>query len=236
MVLNRIQVEAIERYLKKSGIESRMIYEDFLDHLCSITEQKMSEGVDFEDAFGLAVAYLPYSEIKTTEEYTLKLLNMETSFSRRISLLATIPFVLFGISWALSNSAFYVPLFVDTFLFYSSIITMFVMFSIGWVKDFPRWSIPSIGFCLLFSLFFMSVAIPSISRELLGLWAWLPFLITIAVSIAIKPSLKPLKMLGKRIKEEPALVLFALYGFAPFILFLTFDSRPGFGLSAVLRA
>ena len=223
MTLNKLQVKEVKRYLKKNKIESRLIFGDFLDHLCCMIEQNISEGASFEDSLKIAFNQLPGYEIKTIEMYTLKLLNMETSFSSRTSLLATIPFGLFGLAWAFSNTGFNVPQFIRLFVFWTTMISMFVLLGIGWIKNFPRWSFPAIGFCLLFSMFFMMMVISDPIDDDLGLWAWIPLLITLIISLIFKPSIEPIKKIIERIKEEPALILFALYGFAPFFVLILCD-------------
>jgi hypothetical protein len=223
MTLNKSQVKEIKQYLKKNNIESRLIFGDFLDHLCCMIEQKISEGASFEDSLQASFSQLPGYEMKTIETYSLKILNMETSFSSRTSLLATIPFGLFGLSWAFSNSGFNAPALIQMFLFIISVISMFVLLGIGWIKNFPRWSFPAIGFCLLFSMFFMMMVISNLSDGILGLWAWTPLLITLIISLIIRPSSEPIKKIIERIKEEPALILFALYGFVPIFIWILSD-------------
>ncbi|MBP1671024.1 MAG: hypothetical protein H6Q22_596 [Bacteroidetes bacterium] len=222
-MLNELQVKQVERYLRKNNIESRLIFGDFLDHLCCMIEQNMSEGASFEDSLQASFSQLPGYEIKTIETYTLKLLNMETSFSSRTSLLATIPFGLFGLAWALSNSGFNVPGLIQMILFITSVISMFVLLGIGWINNFPRWSFPAIGFCLLLSVFLMMVVISGLSDGVLGLWAWTPLLITLIISLSFKPSIEPIKKIIERIREEPALILFALYGITPIFVWILCD-------------
>jgi hypothetical protein len=100
---------------------------------------------------------------------------------------------------------------------------MIVLLCVGWIKDFPYWSFPAVGFCLLFSAFFMMVAIPNFSDGLLGFWAWIPLLIMLVICLMFKPSIVPIKKLFAKIKKEPALLLFTLYGFAPFFISLFCD-------------
>lgn len=223
MMLNESQVKKVEYYLRNNGIESKLILGDFLDHVCCIIEQQMDSGLSFEESLISSFDRLPISEIKNIELFTLKLLNMETSFSFRTSLLATIPFGLFGIAWAVSNSGLNIPNFIEMFSFIAAVLSMFALLCVGWVKDFPRWSFPAVGFCLLFSAFFMMVKIPDFSDNLLGFWAWIPLLITLSICLMFKPSVTPMKKLFNKIKAEPALLLFILYGFAPFFVFLFYD-------------
>ena len=222
MELNKSQVKKVENYLHEIGIENSLTIDDFLDHLCCMIEQRMHEGFSFEESFDYTINELNYSKIKEIELFTLKLINMETSFSSRTSLLATIPFGLFGIAWAISNSGLGIPSFIEYFMFVASILAMFILLGMGWIKNFPRWSFPAIGFCLFSSICFMMISIPSKDEDL-GLWALFPLLITLVISLMFNPTLKPIKQLAQKIKEEPTLLLFALYGFAPFVLFLFYD-------------
>jgi hypothetical protein len=223
MTLNKLQVKEVKRCLKNNKIESRLISGDFLDHLCCMVEQNISEGASFEDAMRAALIQFPESEMKAIETCTLKILNMETSFSSRTSLLATIPFGLFGLSWAFSNSGLNVPALIQMFLFITSVISMFVLLGIGWIKNFPRWSFPAVGFCLLLSVFLMMVSIPGLSDDVLGFWAWTPLLITLVISLIIRPGIESIKKFIERTKEEPALILFALYGFVPVFVWILSD-------------
>ena len=223
MELNESQVYKVENYLHEIGIENRLTVDDFLDHICCMIEQRMNDGFSFEKSLDFAINELNYNKIKAIELFTLKLINMETSFSSRTSLLATIPFGLFGIFQAISNSGLGVPLFIVYFMLMASVLAMFTLLGIGWTKNFPRWSFPAIGFCLLSSVFFMMITIPSLKEDDLGYWALFPLFITLVVSLMFNPTVKPIQQFVKKIKEEPALLLFALYGFAPFFLFICFD-------------
>ena len=136
---------------------------------------------------------------------------MEASFSSRISTLATIPFMFGGFTWFADSSGIGIPYFISMRLFILAILSMFGLFSIDWYKDFPNWSFPAIGFCILFSLFFMRITVLSISNEKLGFYSWLPFAISLLVSLMFKPSIDPLKKIIARIRNEPPLILFICY-------------------------
>lgn len=223
MTLNEFQVKKIDNYLRDNGIESSIIFDDFLDHICCMVEQSMDIGLSFDESLKHAIIELPSSKLKNIEKYTLKLINMETSFSSRISLLATIPFGLFGLYWVLSNAGISVPSIIVWYVLLTAVLSMFILLFLGWMNNFPRWSFPALGFCSLFSLFFMKITIPDLSDGSLGLWALVPLLITLVVCLMFKPSIEPIKKIGKKIKEEPALILFALYGFAPWVISLFTD-------------
>jgi len=222
-LLNEYQVQQVEQYFKNNGIKKRPIVEDFLDHICCMIESKMESGYTFEDSLIKAFEKLSINEIKNIEFFTLKLINMETSFSSRISTLATIPFIFWGFTWFADSSGIGIPYFISMLLFILAILSMFGLFCLGWYKNFPNWSFPAIGFCALFSLFFMRITAPSISNEKLGFYAWLPFAISLFVSLMLRPSIDPLKKIIERIKNDPSLILFMFFGFSPFFISLFCD-------------
>ncbi|RHR49594.1 hypothetical protein DWW90_19445 [Parabacteroides sp. AF17-28] len=212
----------METYLAKAGIESQLVFSDLLDHICCLIEERMDNGDTFESSLDFVLEQQTGLKLKKIESFTLKLLNMEISFSTRTSLLAVIPFGVFGLAWALDMGV-NAPYSILSMTFLASVIMMYALFCIGWVKEFPRWSFPAIGFCLLFSAFFSYVRIPSFSSERLGLWAWFPLLLTVLIGLMFNSSFKPLKALARKIKDDPALILFALYGFAPIFVSLFTD-------------
>lgn len=222
MILNENQTRKVETYLIKTGIESQLVFSDLLDHICCLIEERMDNGDTFESSLNFVLEQQTGMKLKKIESFTLKLLNMETSFSTRISLLAVIPFGVFGLAWALDMGV-NAPYSILSMTFLSSVILMYALFCIGWIKEFPRWSFPAIGFCLLFSAFFSYVRVPSFSNERLGLWAWFPLLLTILIGLMFNSSVKPLKALARKIKDDPVLILFAFYGFAPIFVSLFTD-------------
>jgi hypothetical protein len=223
MTLNEHQVRRVEAYLKNSGLKNRLLTEDFLDHICCMIEDKMDGGRRFDASLAEAFDELPVNEIKNMEHFTLKLINMETSFSNRTSALAALPFLFWGCTWLVSGMGTGMPYLILAFSFVVAVLSMFCLFCIGWYKDFPGWSFPAVGFCILFSLFFMMVTVPSISNAKLGFYAWLPFAVSLIVCLIIRPSATPVKKIVSRIKNEPSLILFILYGFAPFFISLFCD-------------
>ena len=124
MELNKSQVNKVEKYLRGIGVENRLSIDDFLDHMCCMIEQRITEGSSFEESLDSAINELSYSKIKEIELFTLKLINMETSFSSRTSLLAAIPFGIFGIAWAFSNSGLGIPSFIENFTFVASVLAI----------------------------------------------------------------------------------------------------------------
>ncbi len=221
MTLNENQTREVETYLVKTGIESPLVFSDLLDHICCLIEERMNNGDTFENSLSHTLEQQTGLRLKNIELFTLKLLNMETSFSTRTSLLAVIPFGVFGLAWTL-DMGINAPYSILSMTFLASVILMYALLCIGWIKEFPRWSFPAIGFCLLFSALFSYVRIPSFSDEKLGLWSWFPLFLTILIGLMFNSSIKPLEALAKKTKDDSVLVVFALYGFAPvFVSFFT---------------
>lgn len=220
MILNENQTQKVKKHLLKSGIESILVYDDLLDYICCLVEEKMDRGDTFDNALYIISQQQTSNKLKDVELFTLKLLNMETSFSTKTSLLATTPFGIFGLAWIL-EMGINVPYLIKIIIYSISLISMYALLGIGWVKGFPRWSFPAIGFCLISSmlLFYMK---PPISEQELGLWAWVPLLITMLIALLFNPSIKPIREIIKKIKDDPTLILFTVYGFVPtFISFFT---------------
>jgi hypothetical protein len=144
---------------------------------------------------------------------------MKASFLNRTSLSALLPFGLFGIGWCL----FYAEETRGMFLLLLSILPMFIFFGTGWTKNFPRRSLPALGFCLFFSIYLMRITVPAFSNEPLGWLAWIPLLVTFAICLILNPKTKPVRALVGKIKDDPSLILFILYGFSPMFVFLFYD-------------
>jgi hypothetical protein len=142
---------------------------------------------------------------------------------KRTALLVTIPFILFGTAWLFSVLTFDHVNSFETVFMIIAIASMFILFGAGWVNGFPRWSFPAIGCCLFMSCYFMGSSIPVISKSILGLWAWLPFLITSIICILFKPSIIPLKQLLSDIRQHPSCLLLMLYGIMPFVVMVICD-------------
>ncbi|PKO95487.1 MAG: hypothetical protein CVU12_09695 [Bacteroidetes bacterium HGW-Bacteroidetes-7] len=138
------------------------------------------------------------------------------------SIFAIIPVLLFGTSWLFTYLD--ADKTIQFALFISSIASVFILFGIGWVKDFPKWTIHSIGFCLFISLMLMNISSPYLNRtDTWGLIGLLPFSLTLIISLSIHFSLQPLRQLFKQIKEEKNIIIFIFYSILPLILWFEFD-------------
>ena len=148
----------------------------------------------------------------------MKILNL-----KKTSILATLPILLFGISWLLEEFNATKGI-VASIFFLGSIVLSLIYLGIGWVKKFPKWTLLSIGFSIIMSLFFMNASSPVLNRtEVWGVFALIPLLITLLISFLIHPSVQPLKQLYNQIKEEISVLFFLFYGILLFILCIGFD-------------
>jgi hypothetical protein len=105
----------------------------------------------------------------------------------------------------------------------------------AWIRGFPRWSCPYLGFGLLFSLLMRSAASPGttilgheISRPEKLLWqAFVPALIVAGVALLITRSIQPLRQLAAEVWNDWSVISFALYGMLPIALVVPFDETHG---------
>jgi len=101
----------------------------------------------------------------------------------------------------------------------------------GWVRGFPRWSYPYVGYGLVFALWVTSVSTPGL--QLLGYtfsrnqpWGWRAWLGLGAVAILallLTRSLRPLARLFTGAWRDWTRLSFALYGGLPLALWVLFD-------------
>ena len=224
MTLNEHQIQFIQDKLSKYGLDYIPLFDNILDHICCLIENEMAIGQSFDVAEKISFSKFSESEIINIQSLTLRKLNMERNFSLKLSGLFSIQFISLSLMCLMMSKMFLMPVFLTNMVVFGNIIGMFFILSYGWINEFPRWTIPSIGFCILFSLYLTNVSIPSITgKSIVGIWGIVPLLITIALSYLIKPSSKALNKLIDKIKDEKTLILFIFYGFLPFFLLLIYD-------------
>jgi hypothetical protein len=102
---------------------------------------------------------------------------------------------------------------------------------IGWVKSFPRWSYPYVGFVLLISRYMMHVATPGLRvfgytfgrNDLWGWRAWIPFSVMAIAALLITRSPRPVFKFFTQAWEDWTLLTFAMFGFMPLLIAIGFD-------------
>lgn len=149
---------------------------------------------------------------------------MRTQNTVAQTIISILPIMLLGSAWVFE----FIPNgeVVQAVLLIGSLISMFTLFGIGWVKEFPRWSIHSIGFCVLISFYLMMVSIPDLTgSKILGPLAFLPLTITMTIALLFNFSMKPLKQLIQNLKEEKNLLLYMFYGLLPLVFMIFFDEN-----------
>jgi hypothetical protein len=224
MKISDEQILKLKGELNRCGLDYHLLYDDILDHLCCMIEKEMFLGNSFNDAMKKSFDEFPKTKIIEIQSLTLKVLKMERHYSLKESAIYSMQFVSLCIMGLILNNTFKLPYFISNFLLWGNLIAMFILLAVGWVKEFPLWSIPAIGFCILLSLYLTNVSIPSLSgKSVLGLWGIIPLILTIFVSVLIKPSLRPLNKIFDRIKDEYSIILFIFYGFLPIFILFLFD-------------
>jgi hypothetical protein len=153
------------------------------------------------------------------------------------TLAGVLPFLIIGLGTILTESP-------HTWALHSTISTVGRVFymggylvlvvgaGIGWVKGFPRWALPYLGYALIFAPYMTQVATPGLrifghdvfGRELWGWRAWIPLWIMVATALLItRFSLRPLLQLVKTGWKDWTCLSFGLYGAMPFVVRIAFD-------------
>ena len=146
---------------------------------------------------------------------------MGTLNIKKTSIIATIPVLSLGLSWFL---VLFKPYFLSFAFFLGYIALSLLILGVGWVKNFPKWTIHSISASVFMSLYSMNVYFRIFNlTEVLGIIALIPLFITLLIAVLFNFSFQPLKQLGNQIKEEKNVFFFLFYGIFPFIINVCFD-------------
>ncbi len=110
MELTESQTALIAEKINEAGLKYYPLKEELLDHLCSATEEKMTEGVSFPEALETLSELFKEDEMKVMEKETLSLLNSKSEFMKKLSLLTLLVVLLtFTMTWATKNSEKAIP-------------------------------------------------------------------------------------------------------------------------------
>jgi hypothetical protein len=151
------------------------------------------------------------------------------------ALAGMVPFLVIGLGstmYALSGFLPYVWLgYVTFWSLIGGYLALLIGFGVGWVKGFPRWSYPYVGYVLVFTLYFMIVATPGLRifnytfgrNDLWGWRAWIPFLVIAVIALLLTRSMRPLLQLVTRVWQDWTRLSFGLYGIMPLVVFISFD-------------
>lgn len=130
------------------------------------------------------------------------------------------------------------PYWVEDVAYIGMLALLLATFVLGLVKGFPRWSLPAIGLALaigayLADTFFLYRLRPLLFGEavpfplrLLGAWngeIWLAMLLVVTLVVLLATIWPPMHSLRWRIRQDPSLLPFALYGATVLALAFTFD-------------
>ena len=126
-------------------------------------------------------------------------------------------------------------------LFALVVIGLMAIACFAWIRGFPRWSFPYLGFGLLVSLLMRSTA--ATGATILGhdigrleklLWqAFVPALIVAGVAWLVTRSVQPIRKLATDVWNDWSRISFVLYGMLPIALVLPFDETHGGSLLGI---
>jgi hypothetical protein len=126
----------------------------------------------------------------------------------------------------------WLALLAGVFLFFSLwFLIPLLGFAIGWLRGFPRWVYPYVGFSILVSLYLMNAGTPGImlfgipifGRELWGIRACLPGLLMAGIVLALTRSPRSLLVFFENGWKDWTCFSFALFGIMPLVNFIAFD-------------
>jgi len=96
--------------------------------------------------------------------------------------------------------------------------TLGVVVGWGWVKGFPRWSLPYWG---------MALALSALSSDQWGRWAWIPVVLVAVIASLLARTARPLRQLACSVWHDWTWLSFVFYGTVPLALLNRFDEVHG---------
>ena len=152
------------------------------------------------------------------------------------ALLAVLPVTAFGLAWislslpntGLSENWLAVMIIASTVL---ACVVSLIGMAVGWLRGFPRWSLPYFGAAFFFALYWSNVTTPGLrpfgiemfGRELWGWRAWVPFALVSAAACYRAYPRVDWRAVQQRFKNDWTLVLFAVYGTSHMLVGFMFD-------------
>lgn len=141
------------------------------------------------------------------------------------TLAGMVPFLVFGPVMALSEylvRPVWSPYGTTVYCFVVCYFVLLIGLGVGWVKGFPRWSYPYGGLVLVSTWWWMGLSSPRVGI-FNGAGAWIPLLVMAAVALLLTRSWRPLRQLVTGAWYDWTRLSFGLYGFLPFVVWISFD-------------
>jgi hypothetical protein len=139
------------------------------------------------------------------------------------ALAAMLPFLVIGLADVLYEYLAYRGhgWLLTRWFFVASYLVLLIGFGVGWVKGFPRWSYPYVGWILFIHLLGRGVTS--------GLWIfrdlgeWVPLLVIAVVALLLTRSVRPLLQFFRGVWHDWTRLSFGLYGIVPVLVTASFD-------------
>ena len=146
-------------------------------------------------------------------------------------------YALLGAQWPHPSTTYQVA---GSILFGLIVVGFMAVACASWIRGFPRWSFPYLGFGILCSLLMRSVSPGTtalgheIGRPERLLWqAFVPALIVAGIALLVTRSVQPLRKLAADAWKDWTRISFALYGMLPIALVVPFDETHGGALVGI---
>ncbi len=148
-------------------------------------------------------------------------------------LLGLLPFALLCTGVVLQEMPFYqarptsIAVLASIWAFLGGFLVILAALFYAWLKEFPRWSMPYLGYGLIFTLYMFFVATPGLKilgiemwgREMWGVRACAPLGLVVLLGVLLKrPPWKSLFQLFRNIWNDWTFLAFSMYGFLPLLL------------------
>lgn len=148
-----------------------------------------------------------------------------TKASTRNALLATLPFVLFGLTCVLANLRLVLNP-VSVHLIFSMIVLLGLM--IGLAFNFPIWVYSYLGWSIVMAWWWMMMPMDTFGRifaptshnQLLGWRSWMILFLAMGIGLLMARSIQPLRQLIRGLGEDWTLLSFMMYAFGAFALLI----------------
>jgi hypothetical protein len=133
MYLKPDELICIQQYVLQNGLTITEVQEDIVDHLCCTVEEKINEGIDFEEAFQAAQQLISKKEILQIQKDTIYYLTIKKQLimikAIFITAYASVAFLISGSLLIAFGDIIYLPQIIG----FAMLLTSVSIFSLGFL-------------------------------------------------------------------------------------------------------